>query len=1072
MDKFLKTLPNIKGFEDRYIIGNENFSCKKDKEGYFIFYEHESVVINVPDDAFNDRYNYSFHLKGEVAIPYNYRFENFYPPFLQMIDDSLTEENGELYLNFGDFNKEYERSAYDLVRADLKKGEKITLSFNGLFDKVSTADELYVSAEIYYGEKFKHGYYDEPSRTVKINIKNSTSLINYKRSIVLADDVDFIMLKICSKGYDGVGKMTVPILEKDGVVLSDAFEFDKNFEYNFKWVGEAFTLINRPSFIVEFNGTKIFDGKKFDRMNCCGSVEFLLPYELRKPTGNQVKITLKDHNRFGYRFQFPYLLTAPHEFEVLAYNKIASLNKDFGILFYLPKKGKIKISSKTPISIIGDNVFEKGYNVLTFKPEEIASNVKIKVYALGKKRTIVLDRIVEKEEDNVKAGTGDAIYIGNSISDFYRYFTWYTSENIGNFITFRHTYHWGGASEFEPKFWKEVVKIVNDYKMYFVNMVDGRELNGVNAGPTASVLKSPYFLGDQSHEMDGSYTYWTQDISTRHHETNYHAMSRKLQHVGIYGKHSPVYDAKGNPRIFYAPDSAKDMKEAYENFYDGIRKTRISNPTRHTGVTPMFDTFFRNGYEWLGAETTYNSTEILLGALRGISKSYGKYSFGSHIATQWSTVPLDTIGHYKRYFLSLFICYMHGVTDINTEEGLWILENNFSDFDRFSEACINHKRVHQLFSRFIATHTRRGTIKADGAMVIGKYDGFSMFGQKQVYGQKSKEFTISTPEKSWWILKYFYPNANLDQIYYCTKEGGRKSLTEKDKTLLTVREYNYKDEGAFGDVSSTPNGNVDLISYTAKNYSEYKYLFFTGWNTLDEETADKLLDYVKQGGKLLLAKPHLFTTVVRSEAIKGTSKLLDTDSAKIISDTSGKTPYVTAENVKVYKTQIGKGVLYYCDSNEYPVAYKEVYYKLLDEITVDKYAISDTDFISYTQYENGDNDIFYLLNIRWWSNRKATAKFTFGDKDYRIKLNNMEFGVLTKGKELAVLTTNLECDVIKVVNNKIVLQGNGKTKLNIYSTKQVNNVMFNGKTVKYYQDKNGVVTMYLNLSGKGTIIVD
>ena len=65
----------------------------------------------------------------------------------------------------------------------------------------------------------------------------------------------------------------------------------------------------------------------------------------------------------------------------------------------------------------------------------------------------MLDRIVEKGEDNVKSGTGDAIYIGNSITDFYRYFTWYASENIGNFITFRHTYHWGGASEFDPNFW-------------------------------------------------------------------------------------------------------------------------------------------------------------------------------------------------------------------------------------------------------------------------------------------------------------------------------------------------------------------------------------------------------------------------------------------------------------------------------------------------------------------------------------------------------------------------------------------------------------------------------------------
>ena len=50
--------------------------------------------------------------------------------------------------------------------------------------------------------------------------------------------------------------------------------------------------------------------------------------------------------------------------------------------------------------------------------------------------------------------------------------------------------------------------------------------------------------------------------------------------------------------------------------------------------------------------------------------------------------------------------------------------------------------------------------------------------------------------------------------------------------------------------------------YDSKWINDYKYLFFTGWNTIDKDTADKLVTYVKKGGKKPPLEKKLFINYI------------------------------------------------------------------------------------------------------------------------------------------------------------------------------------------------------------------
>lgn len=968
---------------------------------------------------FNPEYSYKLRIRGEVNIPYEHRTESVYPVYFRKLEDSLIKTNEGYSLEFNEHNFAYERSCYYMLTDELDIDKEYELLVKAKANGI--ADNFKVTAEVYYGEKRTGYYYEKPDKTYTVNISDSADYTTFSKAIKFEKAVDFVMIKISAIGFNGTASVFTPKLVCGEKKYIEDFEFAPEKLGEQKWIGEGFSHTERPSFSVKVNGQEIFNGRKTDRLHRLSGVEFKIPDEIIKEN-NEIEITYLNDNKIAYSISELQLLTLPKKLEILGVQKYQNKNKPFGVFCHTENKSELIVNTDKDIEFIENIKVDDNYCVLTFIPKKVGTNKEITVSDGKNTRSVKVD-IFEEKNDKVITGSGDFIYINQNFDDFCEYISWYVNENIGDMITLRSCYRWGATSELDQEFWVKAVKIIKGLGLYYVLMVDGRELNGVNANPTKKMLDSEYFLGEQTHERDGAFTYWTQDVD-EYEAFFYHLLSRKLSRNGIYGKFSPVYDKNKNPRIYYAGDNVKDVKSAYEQLVDNLKKTTADGATRHTGVTPLFSAFFDAGYKWLGYESMYGNHEILFGALRGMSNSLKKDSFGAHLALQWSTAPCDDDGHVARYKLSLYESYMQGATDINTEEGLWNIENPFEGFDRYSYACTEHRKAQQEFNRFVKAHERKGKQVRKIAMMVGKYDGMDCFSTGRVYGQKRDFWEYSTPEESWDLLKVFYPQAKIGAIYHFVTKGGNADLREKDEKFLKawpdLYGGNALDYQPLGYYSSTPYGVIDLISSDAKNLSDYSFIFLTGWNSCSEEQLKRLCDYMDKGGTLMLAKPHLYDSFDRKSVL--------TKKATVI-----KNKYL--EKLLSYEKS---GNLIYFDKDAYPIEFNEEYAEQLKKAgeRFGSKILTNSDAVSFTEYEreNGSK-CFYLVNIRWWNKEPASIKLKLSSKEYNLTFNDNDIKLLgvSPDESTAVLVEGIDVDILSVDNDKAVLKGIGKAKVTVFN---------------------------------------
>ena len=801
----------------------------------------------------------------------------------------------------------------------------------------------------------------------------------------------------------------------------DTFEYAPNKLGNQKWIGEGFSLTERPSFRLKINGEEIFCGRKKDRLHRFAGVEFSIPGGLIKAE-NHVEITYTKDNRVGYCINEIQLITMPKELEILGIQTYHNKGERFGMLCYAENWDSLIVSSDNGIELIDKFEVNSGYGVLTFLPKESGASRVIKISDGINIRQAEIT-VNKEKNDSVITGSGDFIYVNQNFEEFIEYVAWYLNEGIGNLITLRSCYRWGATAELDCDFWKKAVRILQGLGAYYSLMIDGRELNGVNANPPKEILESEYFLGEQTHERDGAFTYWAQDVSESE-AFFYHLLSRKLERNGIYGKFSPVYDKQGNARIYYAGDDVLDVKSAYENLVNNLKRTGADGATRHTGVTPLFSAFFDAGYKWLGYESMYGNHEIVFGALRGMSNSLGQASFGSHLALQWSSVPCDDLSHMARYKLSLYESYMQGTTQINTEEGLWNIENPYEGFDRFSYACTEHRKIQSEFNRFVKAHSRNGCQVRKIAMMVGKYDGMDCFSTGRVYGQKRDYWEYSAPEYSWDLLKTFYPQAKIGAIYHFVKKGGNAGLREKDLKFLKAFPDAYGgtvlDYQPLGYYSSTPYGVIDLISSDADNLSDYSFIFLTGWNSCNEAQLKKLCEYMQNGGVLMLAKPHLFDSVMREEVLTGHGSIIESE-------------YVEAL-LSYQKT----GNLIYFDKESYPIDFCEEYKKELEKAgsLFGSQIVKNVDGISFTEYETENGARFiYAINICWWTEAPSTFSVKLADKEFSVSVadNDIKLVGVSPNRKNAVLVEGIDIDITAIENESATLKGFGEAKITIFN---------------------------------------
>ncbi|WP_054027430.1 hypothetical protein [Bacillus sp. FJAT-28004] len=1029
------------------------------------------------DLEFITKNDFKIMLKGEYAMHPSWMTEGGYPYLYRMVDDCLSPNDthhSQFCLHLKGEGEPYRKRAYYKFVKPEHAGNQFTFSIYAKADyleKNNTADlEIVFEKRLIKEGIDKASISLDPDEVIIIPIEEGTyPWQKIERDFVLEDDVASILVYIQVKGC--LGDLYLEDPRFNGNFYSEPnynylapFTMSDPYHEEMNWFGENLSKKEWANLTIKINNEICFDGEFFQRCLRFSEKEFKIDKDLLKIGKNTISIT----NQADYFMPQPYTVKSLYllyqeakNLTVVGFDDCIPLHTQIPIMVYLKDRSTVIVSAGENENLIfeKEHCCQKGFNVINFMATSHQTNFKIKLNCGLEEETITITRTIEKKDDNVLTGTSDAIFISQDIEDFDEFFCWYLNNRLGNFISLRPVYRWTGTRELNKDFWAHLVKIFTEYRYHYCHIIDGRELPGMNANPTKEMLNGPYFIGNQGHERDGAFYYWGIGRGAKFAFFD-ELMERFIDKIED-GKYltPPVY---AQNRVFsgYNPVKPTDMEEAAAQLVENVRYS-LNGVKRHSGPSTLFKYFYEGGLESAGSELMYGPHEIIIAAQRGAAIAYNKKDLLAHLAVQWSTLPHDTKERFRRYQLSLFVCYTHNINHINTEEGLWHIESELAFFDRFSEACLGHLQVQKNFAHFVNTHTRPTKMVVPFGFLHGNNDAWVCFTRPNAWGQVGEKWKFDRMEESWDLLKTFFPDSVLSAIYRYPCEN--------------------KPQGFY---SRTPYGTVDILPIEAQpeTYQKYKVLAFLGFNTATDQQFHKLLEFCYDGGTVILTWAHLFTTTDREEALNGTSGLIEKG---LMEKVLGIKEYIYPENVDnpkrimdltlqdtvtvvethqgkplIIQNTVGKGKVIFINSLHYPAnpAIREEYQSVLkqtaEEACKDEYEkgyIVGDDTVNFTVFDREDGlRVIYLLNIDWWSDKEiAKATLKWNNKTFEINVEREKINIITLSESVGILSRDFDTEVVSIQESMgeaiIRLQGYGTTSLEVLTKdKQEKTIQIDG----------------------------
>ncbi len=904
--------------------------------------------------------------------------------------------------------------------------------------------DITVPASYVYEIEFPEGNYDWQELTKDIFMPMTTSSVS---------------VFIEAENFEGTLYLESPyIISSNGFNILPDFSVSGSQRPIYNWLGQNLSKKEWPNFEISANGEVFFSDELFERCHRNSECEVNIPDDLLKDGKNTITIKLTSDFRDApsYSINEVALLEEPrHDFDVISCPEIITAGVPFSLLLQINKPVSLTLESDKVYKFDKEELSfnEEGLVAARFICDKVVNDLTFTLKSEAHSENCTIMRSVEKPtDDKVVTGTSDMVYIKQSPEDMDNFIRFFMSEQVGNLMTIRPVYRWSGTRKYNPDVFKKFVPLMNKLGMKYANMTDGREPEGQCSNPPIEVLEKTYdgvesgFLGRQKHEQDGAYNYWFyNDFSNNYErELHYDLMVRNFQNypdTTSHYEHTPdeqFFDGD-NLSIFKHKNLPDDMQGMTDYVITQLRNNKFNN-TRHTGPSIMFKYFYEAGFDWAGAELMYGPLEPVVAALRGAYRSYNKDNgYGAHLAVQWSTFPHDVPEKYRRFRLALYLSYMHGISEINTEEGIMHIEEYYSYFNRFSDCCRALLKEQKDFYRYVRSHTRSGEFYAPFAFLHGRCDGFSCFTRAKVWGKDDWNFSDS--EQSWDLIKAFYPVSELDGIY--------RHFCPTDQPV--------------GFYTGTPRGNTDIIPIEKGEFNRYKAISFAAYNKADANDFDALLSYVENGGTLIMGWPHLSVTTDRKNIEEGkltyiNHKLVDTvagSHAVFARDFFNGVAIDVCRDVKyddviattdsglplAFIKCFGKGRIYFVNAEQYPShdGVKPLYDAIIAEVS-DSINASEPSIIicgedvGYTVYEQADGSRhFYVLAVDWYKvpELKRHANLRVGRDKYDI---DVPFGSMLKivvKDNIAVWSEDESVEILLITANIITLQGYGKTKINI-----------------------------------------
>lgn len=294
------------------------------------------------------------------------------------------------------------------------------------------------------------------------------------------------------------------------------------------------------------------------------------------------------------------------------------------------------------------------------------------------------------------------------------------------------------------------------------------------------------------------------------------------------------------------PPAARTYSEAAANtvrcMRDSIDEAKAAGlPRPYVCIEPTggcaASHIYRAGIDRIDFEVVYgDDLERRYAAVVGATRAFGKTSFGVDMAMVWYGGNQHDRLWETRWLTSLYHAYLRGADPIYAEHGLMNYQALGKDYGTDHPDVKRFRRCVAKFAAWAKAHPRpAGLPRTAVAIVQGRNDGYVGGWQTHLWGQRLDDrFRIGEADYAWEIL---------DGLYR------RRSWENRDK---------------FGDndySGNPPLGAVDMLPYDASQecLGQYRLLAFLGRNYMDEALYGKLIEYVRNGGTLLLAASHLDT---------------------------------------------------------------------------------------------------------------------------------------------------------------------------------------------------------------------
>ncbi|MBR5314681.1 MAG: hypothetical protein IKU45_04655 [Clostridia bacterium] len=870
------------------------------------------------------------------------------------------------------------------------------------------------------------------------------------QTITIPQNTAHVAIFIDGKRYKGECYFEQPRLAASGHNLLPRFEEAITWDNpQYQWASQHLSRKEWPEFRVRLNGKVVFTGEIFERCHRHSEWEVELPRHLMGKKNTVSYELISDyHDPLPYTiFEMGVIEQKAGELAIIATDKVATANGKARVLIRT-EKTNLKVNFKSLDGKLSGKTQwlfkETGLHGMLLDCGDATENARFVLEWEGGTAEGCIERIACRTFDNVVTGTGDMVYINQNLTDMEEYLSWFISNNIGDFITIRPIYRWSGTRTVNAEVWKKFRRLMKELNIKYVLMHDGREVEGLCTQPDKEMLKGKNFYGMQLHERDYNHFYGPSygvsgDI--------YGEMTSDLnQFAYLEAPEHTTPRFRPNDKLDYI-NGRKIVGNFYRDFnwsYNRFRKESVASlthqrgnlDTRHTGPSVMFKYLVEAGFSWIGAETMDSSMEPLLSFLRGTAKENSMSTYGVHHAVQWSTYPHESPARYRRYRLALYVAYMLGVTDINTEEGLWRFENVYAYHHRFDKACLEHTKQQQDFYRYVSTHTRSGEIYTPVAFVHGRDDGTTFFGKNNTWGRIGD--TPTTADDSWDLLKIVYPMSKIRATLFCNP---------------------CPEDQSRGYYTGTPYGNFDAIPAEGKlsTFKNYRSMIFLGYNRMTEEDSKRFTSYVRCGGRILMSRAHLTSTDVADDIRKGDLKFEDVSLAfcngtPVFADTTvdGKQTTVCTNAKKpdevlaytddgqplVCLYKYGKGEIIMFNTKAYPAeeAIRPLYEAEMKRVIEEETAkepiwAKGNDCVEFAVYNQKDESKhIYFLATDWYRDPEylREAKLFANDFEYTVTL---PFGVLIKAVsngKVSVWAESEDGEVMSVSDKEITVQGTGK----------------------------------------------